>query len=152
MLGTAGAWRWLKTESGSGSDKWTVVYGDTGWRNVASLLGEPFTIGPTPRFIRMKRTADLIICQMLVATTEAFALNSAKVLLALPEGFKTKTYTDVGVLSQPADRVFASVYAAGSGNLEVLIKEAWGDARVVRGTLVFPPSQSWPTTLPGTPA
>ena len=30
VLGTAGAWRWLKTTAGSGSNKWTVVHGDTG--------------------------------------------------------------------------------------------------------------------------
>ena len=31
--GTNGAWRWLKT-SGTGNTGWTVIHGDTGWRNV----------------------------------------------------------------------------------------------------------------------
>lgn len=35
--GTNGAWRWLKT-TGAGNTGWTVVYGDTGWRNLVPEL------------------------------------------------------------------------------------------------------------------
>ena len=36
-LATNGAIRWVKAQ-GSGSTGWRVVYGDTGWRNVESLI------------------------------------------------------------------------------------------------------------------
>ena len=35
--GTNGAWKWMK-KSGTGNTGWKVIDGDTGWRDVSSLL------------------------------------------------------------------------------------------------------------------
>ena len=55
--GTFGAWRWLKT-SGTGTSGWTVVIGDTGWRDVTSMLHADWVLASAVPQCRMRLTQD----------------------------------------------------------------------------------------------
>ena len=133
---TNGAIRWVKT-SGTGTAGWRVEYGDTGWRNVTSLL-----IGDwTATAIQIRRENGLVTlrAQGLQGSTAGF--------LQLSAPFVT-SFTNLHVMtSSKVENVFSN----GSFAL------SWRDPGSVnpdpsywaQGT--WRVTSAWPTTLPGTP-
>ena len=148
--GTAGAWRWLKTATGSGSNKWTVVYGDTGWRDIGNLVtvGEAHPTQPT----KIRRINNQIYFKL---SREAVTIGVGYTLLSLPSGWYTghgieriyhmgaqgNAHLLFRVLGVPSGLV-GSVQALGSGveNAAITLNANWAT------------TAPWPTTLPGTPA
>ena len=149
VLGTAGAWRWLKTATGSGSNKWTVVHGDTGWRNVLSLLPPEYWEGkPDDPFLRIKRDGDRVTIAGRISAVIQTASYSR--IIDFPAGFRPRnTFVNLGI-------------GTSGSTLVPLGNQYWGTylttATVLPlgASLVFEISfltkDTFPTTLPGTPA
>ena len=142
---TNGAIRWIKT-SGTGSTGWRVEYGDTGWRLVANRnenqTGE----------IYVRRVVDTCFIRVSKYMDPG---NYAKHMATIPSGF------------QPAGHFYGMIVDSGGGSIHSVIGSyspgnlSWardfngGFARPntpQSGELTYSTTQSWPTTLPGTPA
>lgn len=135
--GTNGAIRWVKA-SGTGTAGWVVQYGDTGWRNVASLLIGDWTA--TTMQIRRKNDLVTLRAQGLAGTSAGFLQLSAAFV---------SSFTNLNITtSSKVENVFSnssfalSWRAPGSVNPD---PSYWA-----QGT--WSVTSAWPTTLPGTPA
>ena len=147
--GPQGAWRWQKTTAG-----WTVLLGDTGWRDVRS--DSNFTVAYRPAELGGSGTAGFAIRRVRNSVIVRAYWNkntgpAGGIVYALPAGFGT---------------VFAGV--AGSGNGGARVGSAGSAAiNLTNGTHLALASHTsgeesflfdyyttldWPTTLPGTAA
>ncbi len=135
---TNGAIRWVKA-SGTGNTGWKVVYGDTGWRNIASLLTNGATVG----VLHLRRDATHTSLYM-----ELGAIPATGVFLTLPAGFAVKSYMR-GLLITRTGAAAAEVHAGATG------AALDAKATVVNNATIawsLPTTAPWPPTLPGTPA
>ena len=138
---TNGAIRWIKA-SGTGSAGWKVEYGDTGWRDITSLISE--VASGTVRVMRNNGISYLSFSSTVFSTTSS-GLNISRMI---PSGFRIDdtgfTYFPFAqdVSPQPTtlriDR-FGHVYFYNVKDTTVSGLFSW-------------PASTWPTSLPGTPA
>ena len=142
---TNGAIRWVKT-NGTGNTGWSVEYGDTGWRNIASLFSH-LTSNTSSDRMSIMRSGNIV---QLVVHSVAFdksAVESGSQIFTLPVGFRP-------------GRAFRHPIAAPSINLD--LSAATGRVLTYGSTIELGASVSfelswltnnpWPATLPGTPA
>lgn len=165
-LGSFGAWRWLKT-SGTGTTGWEVVVGDTGWRDVSSLLQSGLEKATTLGWCDLRRVNNEVEFTARLQVSEgSLAGVSRGVLISLmplseESGFAVSPpYTPVGatyVNALPNDIGHVVGAFTASGNLEALNggragTDPWavGDVMLVRAK--WTTHSPWPTSLPGTPA
>ncbi len=136
--GTTGAWRWIKT-SGTGSTGWTVLHGDTGLRNIDSLIQAPAE-GIGTRIARVGNTVTLYFAvKAVTAWARGVVLyppagfNSSEVLLRLPPHYYSGFGTSV-------------LY----GNSLKWLHD--GTAPWCYAQWTWRTNDPWPTALPGTAA
>lgn len=142
---TNGAIRWVKT-SGTGSAGWVVEYGDTGWRLLAnrneSQSGEIYIRRVTNTcFIRVSKYTD--------------PGNYAKHMATIPTGFRPESEFYGLIVNSSATSTNSVI---GSYTLNTLswtrdIDGGYGRPDTPQsGEIAYSTTNSWPTTLPGTPA
>lgn len=136
--GTNGAWRWIAT--GTTSTSWVVQHGDTGWRDISSLLINGWVASTTYGAPCLRRIGSIIYTRGGIKNG-----TSPGALRPIPAGFGTTGFlivptftTDVGFrnLNISSNAVIDGV--PGSG--ENLLGGSW------------PAGDPWPSTLPGSPA
>ena len=139
--GPQGAWRWQKTTAG-----WTVLLGDTGWRDVTGNIAFSDSVVRTG-IVRVRRTPEHFIVR--VNSVSAVTIQHQDVTALQPAGWWDMN--GVPRLHSVITAVSSNLTAVGYVDLVItamLIK--------VSGTPVtdafFPPASTWPTTLPGTAA
>lgn len=141
-----------------------MISGDTGWRNVASLVGADWNADATSCYLTVRRTDSEVFIEGRVAKIGAGANRSQIVLLFtnIPAGFRAKNSFSVA----SATRVNASTASAtptqsglafSSGALSFYTSvpsstTAWGDGEAITFAFSYATNDAWPTTLPGTPA
>ena len=141
---TTGAIRWIKA-SGTGATGWTVEYGDTGWRVWIDANTSPTHI--TSGRILIRRKND----RVHVTFDEALFARSDPSPGSLPVGFRVPGTT----LSWPLQ---AALWPAAGGYVRLLGSNTWmnvygaSTTSPTFTTISFVTNNSWPTTLPGTPA
>ena len=143
--GTCGAWRWLKTTAGSGTSKWVVAYGDTGWRSIP--IDTPGVLIPD---YLVRRTTDTIWVVVSHNTNVSVPDTTAVQIGNLPTGWRPRNHTWV-----PLGNANSPVGSSSTGTFAV-----YADGRVyIRstyerplGNLSYAIRDPWPTVLPGTPA
>jgi hypothetical protein len=138
---TNGAVEWIKA-TGTGNTGWKVTYGDTGWRNIGSLLAANMNPSTTYPLV-LRRVGDRVSMWGYFAPT---------VNLVIPQVTGFMSGRGRGLVSWSAN-----------GSTSFMESEEWGDqwrdglnpgppttgARVqVHGE--WTTGQAWPTTLPGT--
>jgi hypothetical protein len=159
-LGTNGAWRWLKVSAGTGTARWTVVFGDTGWRNVTSLV-TPESLGPantgTLAVRRTEAGVALRFIDLLLAPGDGLLLLTVPTILT---GFRPVTYFTTEI-SRSNTLVLANAVVMNSGQIIWLGERYTGAPSTttnrptvgIQGdTPLFSTADPWPSTLPGTPA
>lgn len=136
--GPQGAWAWRKNPNG----QWSVVDGDTGWRNVISTLESNGATGVSGR-LRLKRTAGLVW-----VSADDVQVASGTVILIPEASFQIDAdnatypgalYNLAGDRMQRLDTARLRFSVTGSGCR-------------LRDLRSYPNTRPWPTTLPGTPA
>lgn len=134
---TTGAIRWIKT-SGTGATGWKVEYGDTGWRDLSSLL--PSHMTGTLNFRRQNDWVYLIFVN-ITGLTESITLSIPN---TAP---RNAHYMEVAIANAGTTerQLFRAV-----GNNHILM--ANGTNPTANGSVSWMTQSSWPTTLPGTPA
>ena len=145
---TTGAVKWIKA-SGAGNTGWKVEYGDTGWRNISTLIDATWD---GAKFTYVRRVGSNVHLGLSITkSTNLGALVTYPVWtpasgfspyngLSIFDGvaFLADTSTFVQIFMRPAIEARCGV-TAGAGV-------------PVRGTFSFPTNDAWPTVLPGTAA
>ena len=153
--GHQGAWRWQKTTAG-----WTVLLGDTGWRQIASALANAnMSVSAWIRRVNNRVTHYVEI--------QTLTTNRAYVGVIIPSGYRlarpdgANHYGDFGNGELVGAEAF---YYTGEGTSqarghvqvfqeEQLIVGSYGSPlSTFPAILEYATTTSWPTTLPGTAA
>ena len=155
VLGTNGAWRWLKTSAGTGNARWVVALGGTGARNVnAELLngwvsynGAQLTLSRENSTVTLRVTNRGLDGEAATGTT----------FIILPQGFRWarragEMQTAPGIarrwIPTNAPTVIQAWYSSSTSSLEL----ATGSGARYDFEISFKTLDPWPSTLPGTPA
>ena len=129
---------WRKSPSG----QWSVMDGDTGWRNVTSTLGPNGATGVSGR-LRLKRTAGLVWVSaddLQVASGTVILIPESSFLMDADNAtYPGALYNLAGDRMQRLDTAQLRFAVTGSGCR-------------LRDLRSYPCSRAWPTSLPGTPA
>lgn len=137
---TNGAIRWIKT-SGTGDTGWEVEYGDTGWRDITSLIPDP----PSGGQLRLRRVTNTLYLQTswLNTGSEGFTIEASK----LRDEWAPASNSG-GVLVDSGGRQAGHFRYTFSGRL--VVTKTNGNS--LDGVVPLLPRKMWPDTLPGTPA
>jgi len=155
---TTGAVRWLKT-SGAGSTGWTVEYGDTGWRNVTSLMSNLDAANVGTANLRRVGTAARwrFINVLLLPGTGIIELSGAGA--ALPAAFQASYFNNNGlfransaVLRQEIVTWSSALYWMAERSVQTGTHTTVRPAVGIQGDFEYQTEAAWPTTLPGVAA
>lgn len=161
---TCGARLWIST--GTTVASWTVLDGDTGWRDIsASVLTASWDatglVGLRVRRVGGRVDAILQIkpADVLDGTTVA---TTWKDLVTIPAGFKplaifadeTLGTASVASSGSASPATWAAIRSTTAGKLSIhaaaLSAGNWADAFRVTSRISWVTAEAWPTTLPGT--
>lgn len=141
---TNGAVLWVKA-TGTGNTGWQVVYGDTGWRNINSLIINGWVNYVYP--LRLRRVNERIYVVGYLLKTDA---TSAVFLDVLGAGFAPAANTwHMGLVAGTATSAPVLVRLSGSG-FQI---PAYASSAVQPESYVdisYSTTDTWPASLPGT--
>ena len=155
---TNGAMRWAK-KSGSGNTGWVCGEGDTGWRDISSILSAGWVKTTTYGRAAIRRIGSTVFADFRITTSTA----GLTAVLVLPTGFKRET--NGAALVQPGEIpryiaaydsssiavLFASgMYFGGAGSSIRCDSTTTAYTWIWSGT--WSTTERWPTTLPGVAA
>ena len=134
---TNGAIRWIKA-IGTGKTGWVVEYGDTGWRDMSSLL--PSHMTGTILFRRQNNSVTLLLAYISGLTDS--------VTLTIPDTAAIRAhYMEVAIANaRTTERQLFRVNPAANHVLN-----ANGTNQTANGSVSWVTNSPWPTSLPGTP-
>ena len=144
---TNGAIRWIKT-SGTGNTGWRVEHGDTGWRNITSLMGDSVTGGKA----LIRRTNDTVwldVENLTYSSTSPsnYILFSSS---AIPAGFRVvagwRYFNTTSRSASESQGPFRVSYGGDLGLYDTTEKTQ------LTAYVSWLTGNSWPATLPGAPA
>lgn len=155
---TNGAVEWIKA-SGTGATGWQVSYGDTGWREITSLIDERWdnTLINSTRFARIRRVGDLV--HVSVALRRVGLLGGGRgdansgFVLAFPAGMNP--FVGGGYSAYPMEVAGQPIVRSPPSAANLSLYGAtgpWADGDIARTQFAFTTTQAWPAVLPGTPA
>lgn len=156
---TLGAIEWIKA-TGTGSGGWAVVHGDTGWRDVNSLVDAGWRTvasgGSSSRKFLIRRIGNRGFANILIdRTASGDNFGSALPLLTLPAGFSNAGYTALG--AAVAGSGARPGIIATTGSVGALVANSpgaagtWTAGQYLAAEISWHIDQPWPTVLPGTP-
>lgn len=138
---TNGASVWYKT-SGSGNTGWKVLYGDTGWRNIASYFNGALSNNFTSLHIRRVGNTVFVVFIGTIGSTGTVTSTP------LPTGF-ARLYRD-DRLQGPGNGQW-ELYALTTGHLKLAAANT-NNSSVLFIHFEYTTVEQWPTTLPGSAA
>ena len=144
---TNGASSWIK-KSGSGSTGWQVLEGDTGWRNIASLVDSADIATTTSAVIR--RVGGVVEVKFDFNFVNPGGLNK--------EVAPISTYSSTLLGFRPTFTVWQRTPMVDAGGTTLIgyfkpsdsMKIRTSQAAQVRVADTFTAADQWPSTLPGT--
>lgn len=144
-----GAWVWRKRPTG-----WAVVDGDTGWRDITTLLAHPNMKGGLIRVKRVDAQVFIRLSSLELTGSGNFTADNA-----WPVGFRIAMLSGnrvivFGLSGQGMGEApsWGNVQVPGYTNNQTLhAKSATAPSRG-SGNFDYITDDTWPTTLPGTPA
>lgn len=138
---TNGAIRWIKT-SGTGNTGWRVEYGDTGLRDISNLL-----TNATGK-VTLSRVGQVVyLTAVSVEPTEELRSGSTY-LSALPVGFRPPAQRYYSAPTSLMSSTVRSSFQFTSGAMGAWVPSV-GDKYNFEHSWIT--TNSWPTSLPGTP-
>ena len=141
---TNGASSWIK-KSGTGNTGWTVLEGDTGWRNITSLLDAGSYTGGTVTIRKVGIIVQLEIVGLTPTTSNQVILSDIITKLGIAFApIRVSTTMLTGYATPNYNRSFIA-NPSGGGGFKIN-----GFSSAVNDTADYTSIASWPTTLPGT--
>lgn len=128
--------------------RWQMTYGDTGWRDVTSLVNvSGWTNAPTALAVYVRRTLEQ--SSMIVQWNAGTGSCSGEGILTLPSGFgpAASIIAPAGSLNTTDGANVGGWYWATGTTLNLTSPAT---SVVARTITTLPCSAAWPTTLPGT--
>ena len=148
---TCGAAKWIKMW-GTGNTGWTVLYGDTGWRDISTLLINGWKNKANHMTIR-RINCKVILRFPFVGLDGSAATKS--VFLTLPDGFKYRNGSNYGAIGTI---VVGNGFELGTNaNLQIVSKDfdllsTKPSSLDMTGELSWTTDDAYPSILPGTAA
>ena len=136
--GTMGAWRWIAT--GTTSASWVVQHGDTGWRDISSLLINEWVASTTYGAPCLRRIGSIIYTRGGIKDG-----TSPQALKPIPAGFGTTGFLIVPTFTTGAG--FQNLNISRSYVIDAVPRSG---ENLLGGS--WPAGDPWPSTLPGSPA
>lgn len=150
---TSGASVWRKA-TGTDANGWVCVHGDTGWRNIATLLDAADWAAPTGNAsIRLRRIGNVVY--LTARLIPARTLTPGVKLITAPAGFGAangipgQVPATAGTVTAPT-LAFVRAFPTTTDLLDYWT--ASGTAETVSIALSWPTAAAWPTPLPGVAA
>lgn len=152
--GTRGAAEWVKI-SGTGTTGWQVTHGDTGWRNLDSIVDmSKFSTVNSPSF-RVRRVRDVVFLSVIDLSAIA-NLPASTPFFQMPAGFRHSGSNYAPLLGLNINTFGLAPLRIGASYHSV--PYAVMNAGLWSGTVRFALEaayhcpEPWPTVLPGTAA
>ena len=139
---TNGAIRWIKT-SGTGSDGWVVEYGDTGVRDISDFLKD------STGSVTISRIGQVVYLEARDIKPEETLRSGSSFLATLPVGFRPATRRDFPINATLSSSTTRSGFQFISGSIGVW-NPSTSDIYYFQHHWIT--TNTWPTSLPGTPA
>ena len=136
--GTMGAWRWIAT--GTTSTSWVVQHGDTGWRDISSLLINEWVASTTYGAPCLRRIGSIIYTRGGIKNG-----TSPQALKPIPAGFGTTGFLIVPTFTTGAG--FQNLNISSNAAIDAVPRSG---ENLLGGS--WPAGDPWPSTPPGTPA
>lgn len=156
---TCGAAKWIKAW-GTGNTGWTVMYGDTGWRDIKALLDPFWDNTSNLQLRRIGKTVYLRSISLKVGDNPTGARSVVKQLLldknGMPLGFRHnswgRAHTSVIINAGDNDQI-GSIYSYRAAH-DFSIRGVPGTGDWTKGdscsfNLSYVTENDWPTVLPG---
>lgn len=151
---TCGAVKWIKMW-GTGNTGWTVLYGDTGWRDVSTLLDDFWASGGNMQLRRINKVVYLRTNGIKVAantTTSRTALARIIKKDQFPLGFRNSGWGTAHAFVNVASQCGTIYSFQGTYDLAVRAVPGvgnWTKDDTVSFNLSYVTENDWPTVLPG---
>ena len=137
--GPQGAWVWMKQGS-----VWKVTSGDTGWRDIASLLVNGWQVGIGGR-VHLRRVDTTVLMNVVLRNDTA----TSQVAFGLPLGFRGESSTSAAFAH--GGNIYTGPYFSGGTDLQMT--GLYPTPTVYNAPMfqnIFNTAQNWPSSLPGT--
>lgn len=119
-----------------------MIYGDTGWRNIMSLLSEGTTPAAAAPIAQMRRIGDVVFFKLRVN-----APPTSNMYIDVPTGWSASSYLNLALIN--INETLVSVNTLGLVN-RIDFSRSMG--KIIQVEFSYTTNQGWPTSLPGTPA
>ena len=135
---------------GTGNTGWTVTYGDTGWRNISTLLINGWK--NKANHMTMRRINCKVILRFPFVGLDGSAATKS-VFLTLPDGFKYRNGSNYGAIGTI---VVGNGFELGTtANLQIVSKDfnslsTKPSSLDMTGELSWTTDDAYPSILPGT--
>lgn len=158
ILDTRGATKWVK-KTGTGNTGWKVTVGDTGWRDVSSLLVSGLVVSSSIGVCKMSRVGDVVRFAFKLDVS-AGSISTILASGAMPVGFRPSghaymwstlwTATTAGALanSLTTSRI-GYTQPENSSPLAVNGTTPFPNPGTIAWTGEYVTADPWPTVLPG---
>ena len=146
---TCGAVKWVKMW-GTGNTGWTVLYGDTGWRDISTLLINGWK--NKANHMTMRRINYKVILRFPFVGLDGSAATKP-VFITLPNGFKYRNGSNYGAIGTI---VVGNGFELGTtANLQIVSKDfdslsTKPSSLDMTGELSWTTDDAYPSILPGT--
>lgn len=153
---TCGAVKWIKMW-GTGNTGWTVLYGDTGWRDVESLLDPFWDSTSNLQLRRINKTVYLRSSGLKVGDNPTGARSANKQLFPskddMPLGFRGNGWGACHGLVNISSVQLGAIYSYRASH-ELTIRGVPGAGNWTKGDICsfnmsYVTENDWPTVLPG---
>lgn len=138
---TNGAIRWIKA-SGTGNTGWRVEYGDTGLRDISSLLTNVTGVA------NIARIGQVVYLEARDISPEETLRSGSTFLGSLPTGFQPSSRRDFSLDATLSSSTNRSGFQFAGGAIGVWSPSTSDEYYFEHFWITSDP---WPTTLPGTP-
>lgn len=123
----------------------TMIHGDTGWRDVSYLFSNAESSTP----LRLRRTHNMVTLDLYGVQPTADLGSGSSFIGALPSGFRPNFRRSFGLQVSGSSSTFRSAFQFANGAIGCWVPSTDDSYHL---SLTYPTSDSWASTLPGTPA
>jgi collagen-like protein 5 len=152
---TCGAVKWIKMW-GTGNTGWTVLYGDTGWRDIKSLLDPFWDSTSNLQLRRINKTVYLRSSRLKVGDNPTGARSASKQIFSgkddMPLGFRNPGWSTCQGFVNIGSIQFGAIYSYRAAH-DFTIRAVPGTGNWTKGdscafNLSYVTENDWPTVLP----
>jgi len=153
---TCGAVKWIKTW-GTGNTGWTVLYGDTGWRDIKGLLDPFWDSTSNLQLRRINKTVYLRSSSLKVGDNPTGARSANKQIFSgkddMPLGFRNSGWGTAHTFVNIGSTQLGAIYSYRAAH-DLTIRGVPGTGNWTKGdscafNLSYVTENDWPTALPG---